>query len=82
MLKIRLQSPWQLTFSANDQIVADRRDQHDFHIDVLAAERVTEIPWRNRSAFEFGKSQKSFVKRHDMIGRSVVNARTIVLTIH
>jgi hypothetical protein len=82
MLKIRLQSPWQLPLTANDRIVADRSDQHDFHIDVRAAERVTGILWRNRSPFPFGKSQKKLVKRHDMIRRSVINARTIVLTIH
>jgi acyl dehydratase len=44
MLKIRPQSPRQLTLAANDQIVANRCDQHHFHVDVRAAERVTGKP--------------------------------------
>jgi hypothetical protein len=69
MLKIRLQSPRQLTLAANDRIVADRRNQHDFHMNVPAAERVSGIGtvWRNRSAFPFEKSQTKFVKMRDMI---------------
>ena len=31
MLEIGFQPPWQLTIAADDQIVADRCDQHDFH---------------------------------------------------
>ena len=31
MLQIRLQTPRQLTITANDQVLTDRCDQHDFH---------------------------------------------------
>jgi hypothetical protein len=41
MLKIRFQSPRQLTLMADDRIVADRCNQHDFHIEVPAAERAS-----------------------------------------